>query len=118
MKKLMGYEKVLDKARRLCSRREICRADVIERLISWEISETDRVKIIDLLEEEKFIDEARFARLYVQDKVRFNKWGKIKIRKMLRQKRIAEEITEAAMSEIVEENYRKMIRKFWIFWIM
>ena len=29
---------------------------------------------------EKYIDESRFAKAYVNDKYKFNKWGRIKIR--------------------------------------
>jgi len=43
-------------------------------------------KAIARLVEQKFIDDARFARYFVKDKLKFNKWGRIKIGYALRQK--------------------------------
>lgn len=38
------------------------------------------------LETESYIDEARYARAFVNDKFRFDHWGRIKIRYALRQR--------------------------------
>ena len=67
----------VEKALRLmagqCSRREMCRADVVEKLRQWELSEQEIGEVMDFLEKQRFVDDVRFARAYVQDKFRFRK---------------------------------------------
>ena len=66
---------------------------------------------IDYLTREKFVDDQRYAANFVHDKFRFNKWGKVKIAYMLRQKRIAENLIEDALESIPDENYEDTIRE-------
>lgn len=44
-------------------------------------------RIIDRLVVEKFIDEERYCRAFVNDKFRFAKWGKMKITQALYMKK-------------------------------
>ena len=62
-----------------CSTAEHCRAEVTEKLQRWGISYDAIDRIINRLEQEKYIDEERFCRAFIHDKYRFAKWGKIKI---------------------------------------
>lgn len=88
-----------------CSKKEICSKDVRQKLIKWEIQEEDIKKIMSFLLEHKFIDDERFARIYTEDKFRFNHWGKQKITMMLRQKGISQDIIDEALSIIPTDNY-------------
>ena len=45
-------------------------------------------EIIDRLIDEKFIDERRYCRAFVNDKLRFNHWGRVKIQAKLREKKL------------------------------
>ena len=53
-------------------------------------------KIIDRLKAEKYIDEARYCRSFINDKLRFNKWGRKKIEFALKQKQIPLELISDA----------------------
>lgn len=88
-----------------CSKKEICSKDTRQKLIKWEIQEEDIKKIMSFLLEHKFIDDERFARIYTEDKFRFNHWGKQKITMMLRQKGISQDIIDDALSIIPTDNY-------------
>ena len=55
----------------------------------------------------KFIDDTRYARIYTEDKLRFNHWGKQKIGLMLRQKGISPEIIAEALNEIDHSQYKQ-----------
>lgn len=88
-----------------CSKKEICSKDVRQKLIKWEIQEEDIKKIMSFLFEHKFIDDERFARIYTEDKFRFNHWGKQKITMILRQKGISQDIIDDALSIIPTDNY-------------
>lgn len=65
----------------------------------------DIESIINNLVKEGFIDESRYARAFVHDKVRFAKWGRVKIAQALWQKRIPQDITDAALESIEDDEY-------------
>ena len=57
-----------------CSSAERCEQDVRQKLVKAELEPEAVSRIINRLRQEKFIDEARFARAFVSDKFRFNHW--------------------------------------------
>ena len=63
-----------------------------------------------MLTRESFIDESRYAGTYARDKFRFNKWGKVRIRYMLEQKKIPAPVIEDALDGIAEEDYRSTLK--------
>ena len=95
----------LNKAMTICSKAERCVSDIEKKLLEWKIEPSDVQKIIQILQQEKFIDESRYAAYFVNDKFRFNKWGKVKIGFMLKGKRISQEIIQSALKQIDEQNY-------------
>ena len=52
-----------------CSTAEHCRAEVTEKLQRWGISYDAIDRIINRLEQEKYIDEERFCRAFIHDRV-------------------------------------------------
>jgi regulatory protein len=103
-------KKYLSKAQFICSKSEKCTNDIIEYLKKNELSPDEIQTIIKKLVAEKFIDDFRYSQFYVNDKLKFNRWGRIKIRHALRQKRIHTHIIENAISEIDEENYFEILK--------
>ena len=95
----------------LCSKTEKCSSEVCNKLVSWGTGDELAEKIIKKLRAEKFIDDARYASFFVKDKFRFNKWGRIKIGYMLRQKKISSEIINQALFEIDEDDYTEALSK-------
>ncbi len=93
-----------------CSRVETCSGDMRTRLREWGVSEEESASVLDYLEQNRFIDDERYARAYAKDKFRFNGWGRQKILAMLRAKHIDPEILEGAFVEIETEAYRDKLR--------
>jgi len=106
----MTYEQILSKLTALCSRSEHCCHDIKEKLRRWEIDETTSQKVIDYLKKEKYIDDSRYARFFVNDKVKFNKWGRRKVEQALRMKGIAEEDYEEALSSVEDADYESVLQ--------
>lgn len=104
----MDNNKAKSKLAKLCSTKEICRYDALEKLYKWEIF-NEAEDIVDWLEDEKFIDDSRYARFFVRDKYRFNKWGRIKIAYHLRHKKISEASISEAMKEIDDKEYTDIL---------
>lgn len=105
----LTYEEALYKSAAYCSQSEHCISELKNKLVQWNVTESDQLRIIRYLMEEKYIDEKRFAIAYVKDKFRYNKWGKIKIRLELNLKRIEKELIEAALETIDSDEYSEMI---------
>lgn len=83
----------------LCAKREYCVFDIKTKLMRSDIETESVERIIEQLKNEKYIDELRFARSFINDKIRFNKWGKIKIDFALKQKRIPQSIISEAFQD-------------------
>ena len=97
---------VLGKIMRYCAYQERCRREVAQKLRELDVMEEDREDLIIYLEEEGFLDEARFARVFAGGKFRVKRWGKRKIFTALRKKGISETLIQQAFSsEISEEDY-------------
>lgn len=54
-------------------------------------------EIVEALVKERFVDDARFADAYVRDKVRFAKWGKMKVQYNLRSLGVDDAIIKGAL---------------------
>lgn len=91
----------------LCARSEQCRHDIHMKLIRTRLSETDRKKILDYLIDNRFVDDARYARAFANDKVRFSAWGRRKIAAALAAKRIARPLIADALDAIEPDDYRE-----------
>ncbi len=105
----MTYDQALYRLTSLCSKAEYCSHDVSEKMSRWELAEADKERLLAYLIEERYIDDARFARLYAGDKLRFNHWGKIKIAVMLRQKQIGGEAINEALDNLDEGEYTDIL---------
>ena len=93
-----------------CSTAEHCRAEVTEKLQRWGIPYDAIDRIINRLEQEKYIDEERFCRAFIHDKYRFAKWGKMKIAQGLYMKKIPSDVAWRYLNEIDEEEYLSILR--------
>ena len=83
----------------LCAKREYCVFDIKTKLMRYDIETESVERIIEQLKKEKYIDELRFARSFINDKIRFNKWGKIKIDFALKQKKIPQSVISEAFQD-------------------
>lgn len=99
----MDAKKALNIIAGQCSKKEYCSFDVVTKLERWELAEKDIAAIMEFLVKNRFLDDLRFAEAYARDKHRFNRWGKLKIGQMLRQKHIADSIIDEALATLPEE---------------
>jgi regulatory protein len=100
----------LNKCMAICSRSEKCVSDIMKKLGQWEIEPSESLIIIERLKEERFIDEERFTKHYVHDKLLLNQWGKIKISYLLKGKGIAKPVIHKAFEGINEETYQDILQ--------
>lgn len=103
-------KEALNKAASLCSQRECCPSEIREKLQRWGVEAETSERIVDRLVEERFIDEARYCRAYALDKMRYNRWGRVKINQMLRMMGLPEVHRRAALTELPDDEYIEIMR--------
>lgn len=101
----------ISKAEQYCATAEQCRTSVMEKLLTWGADRELAGNIVDHLVENGFIDEARYCRIYCESKLHLQKWGRIKINYMLRNKRIDNKIIANALQQIDKEQYSETLRQ-------
>ena len=108
---IIDEKEALNRMARFCSAAEHCRAEIEEKLRKWSLPNETINRIITTLEQEQYVDEARFCRAFIRDKYRFDKWGKMKIAQALKLKHIPETTYRPLMDEAVDsEEYRSILR--------
>ena len=109
MKKPLTPAEALNKAAAYCTLCERCTSEVTSKLTLWGIEPSEQIKIVERLQQEGFIDEERYCRAFVNDKVRFNRWGRIKITASLREKKLPADAIRNAVNNIDSEQYTQSL---------
>ena len=94
----------------LCARSEHCQHDMLEKMRRWDMSEDAQARVMQRLVSERYVDDERYARAFVHDKIRYNKWGRRKVEQALWQKRIDDDIRQQVLSEVDDEEYLSVLR--------
>lgn len=95
----------------LCAGSEQCAADVRAKILKAGLASDDADYILRYLIDNKYVDNARFAKAFASDKVRFAGWGKIKIRMALRLKGISDQYVSEALSNVKDSDYSEALSK-------
>lgn len=99
----------MNRAAALCAGSEQAPGDIRDKLAKWGLTAVEARQVLDQLISQGFIDEARYARAFVNDRFNFNGWGRVKIAHQLRLKGISGELIGEAVNAIDEENYRQRL---------
>ena len=110
MKKEMTEQEAYLQLAALCAQAEHCEQEMRDKMKRWELDETVQNRIIERLVKERYIDNERYARAFVKDKIRYNKWGRRKVQQGLWMKRIDASIQQQALDEIDEKEYLDVLR--------
>jgi regulatory protein len=94
----------------LCARAEHCQHEMLEKMRRWEMSDEAQARVMARLVKERYVDDERYARAFVRDKIRYNKWGRRKVEQALWQKRIDEDIRQQVLDEVDDEEYLSVLR--------
>lgn len=110
MKKEMNEQEAYLQLAALCAQAEHCEQEMRDKMKRWELDETVQNRVINRLTEERYIDNERYARAFVKDKIRYNKWGRRKVQQALWMKRIDTDIQQRVLDEIDEKVYLDVLR--------
>jgi regulatory protein len=89
-----------------CAYRERCHREVVEKLREMRmIPEAIDTIVVHLIEKD-YLNEARFATAFVSGKFRQKGWGKIRLKRELKQREISEYLIRKALSTLEEGVYQ------------
>ena len=108
-KKQITEQQALRKLAGLCARSEHSEGEIREKMRNWNLSDEATQRVLNELTEQHYIDDARFTRFFVHDKIRYNKWGRWKIEQALWQKRISEDIAHDVFDQVDDQEYIQVL---------
>ena len=109
MKKPMTEQQALLKLTTLCTQSEHCSQEMLDKMKKWELPEDAIARNMEFLIQKKFVDDARFARFFINDKIKYNKSRRRKVEQALWLKHISREISDPIFAEIEDELYMETL---------
>lgn len=107
----INEDKALFKLAAYCSKAERCEFDIKRKIESWQLDNDQTNRIIDRLKKDNFLNEDRYCKAYIKDKILFNKWGSTKIKFELRKKSIPEYVIENCFEAFEDEIFDEPLLK-------
>lgn len=105
-----SFQEAKSKLEALCAYQERCESELLSKLYDWGLNQDDSNALIAHLITSNFLSEERFAEAYASGKMRIKKWGRIKIKLNLKQKRVSNYSIDKALKSLDYEEYLSNIR--------
>lgn len=106
----MTEEQALQKLAALCSQSEHCTSEMKEKMTRWGIEDDAQQRVMEYLVANRYVDDRRYARSFVNDKLKYNKWGPRKIEQALWMKHIDDSIRQEALDDVDNAEYICVLR--------
>ena len=94
----------------LCAQAEHCQHEMLEKMRRWELPDDAQSRVMQRLVSERYVDDERYAQAFVNDKIRYNKWGRRKVEQALWQKHIDEDIRQRVLGSVPDEEYLSVLK--------
>ena len=89
----------------MCAQAEHCEQEMRDKMKRWGVEPYAQDRVVARLVKERYIDNERYTRAFVKDKIRYNKWGRRKVMQALWMKRIDDDIQHRVLDEIDDKEY-------------
>lgn len=106
-----SLQQLIAKSETYCANAEHCVSEVKNKLRLWGATQKQIEQILELLIQQKYIDEKRYVAAVVHDKLSFQGWGRTKIRLFLQSKYIPSSYIDQALNAIDDEEYKKILER-------
>ncbi len=81
-----------------------------EKMRRWNMPEEARTRVLGQLISDGFIDDERYCRAFVHDKISYAKWGRRKLELALYRKGISKHVSNPILNTIPDETYIKILK--------
>lgn len=96
---------VLQKLARYCAYQERCVWEIQVKMESLSVLPEDQKPYLDWLEDNNYLNQERFAKLFVRSKFNQKSWGKNKIKFELKRLQVKDSLIQMALKELLELPY-------------
>jgi regulatory protein len=105
------YSKVLDRLQAQCSKREYCSSDIFRKAMKAFDGDREMAgKLLQSLQEDKFVDDLRYSSAFAREKSRLTGWGPAKITYTLVGKGIPRSVVVEALGEVDQDEAARRMR--------
>lgn len=94
----------------LCARGEHSSGEMRQKMQRWLLPEEAQERVLDRLVADGYVDDERFARMFVRDKLRFDRWGRAKIAQALHAKGVDRQTAARMLDDIGDEEWMQALR--------
>tara|TARA_B100000029_G_scaffold163682_1_gene159783 strand:+ start:1462 stop:1908 length:447 start_codon:yes stop_codon:yes gene_type:complete len=102
------HSEIIKKIENYCSYQERCKKEVIEKLLTLGLGQSEIDDTINYLTKNNYINEERFAFAFTRGKFTIKKWGKIKIIVELKKRKIDSNLISRAINQITDLDYQNV----------
>lgn len=106
-----AWGEAFSKLSSLCARSEHSSGEMLDKMRRMNLDDDACQRVLDRLISERFVDDERFARIFVREKIRFDRWGRRKIEQALYRKGVAADISRRVLDEVDDADYVAELRK-------
>ena len=99
-KRVYDIKIAIERLKNYCALQDRCQWDVTQKMKEWGLLEMTQNHILEILIQEKYVDEERFTQSYCRGKFLIKKWGKVKITNELKKKKISDICIKKGLEEI------------------
>ena len=107
---MITEDQAFQKLSALCARAEHCSHEMVEKMRKWDMADDAVARVMERLTKERYVDDERYCRFFVRDKIRYNKWGRRKVEQALYMKRIPGDIAARVLDEVDPDVYADILR--------
>lgn len=109
-KKEITEQQALSRLMALCARGEHSSGEMLQKMRLWGLADEAQARIMERLTKNRFVDDERFARAFVNDKIKYNQWGRRKIEQALWAKGVDRDVQQRVLDAVDDEEYIKVLR--------
>ena len=106
----MNSDIIFQRLAALCAKGEHCQHDMIEKMRRWEVDDETQAAVMARLVKERYVDDERYTRAFVHDKIAYNQWGRKKIEQALWLKHIDGDTARRVLDEVDDEDYLNVLQ--------
>jgi len=99
-KRVYDIKIAIERLKNYCAIQDRCQWDVTQKMKEWGLLEMTQNHILEILIQEKYVDEERFTQSFCRGKFLIKKWGKVKITNELKKKKISDICIKKGLEEI------------------
>ena len=99
-KRVYDIKIAIERLKNYCALQDRCQWNVTQKMKEWGLLEMTQNHILEILIQEKYVDEERFAQSFCRGKFIIKKWGKVKITNELKKKKISDICIKKGLEEI------------------